>query len=43
MMMMMMMMWRWMVDTNRIDEVVFPISMCVRELDLRLQKGEGER
>ena len=23
------------VDTNRVDGVMFPISMCVRELELR--------
>ena len=27
-----------MIDTNRYDGVVFPISMCVRELELRLQR-----
>ena len=32
-----------MIDTNRYDGVVFPISMCVRELELRLKRGEGER
>ena len=31
----MMMMWGGMIDTNRYDGVVFPISMCVRELELR--------
>ena len=31
----MMMMWGVMIDTNRDDRVVFPISMCVRELELR--------
>ena len=33
----MMMMEGGMIDTNRIDGVMFPISMCVRELELRLQ------
>ena len=32
-----------MIDTNRIDGVMFPISMCVRELELRFKEGEGER
>ena len=32
-----------MIDTNRIDGVVFPISMCVRELELRLQRKVRER
>ena len=32
---MMMMMSEGMIDTNRYDGVVFPISMCVRELELR--------
>ena len=31
----MMMMEGGMIDTNRYDGVVFPISMCVRELELR--------
>ena len=26
---------RGMIDTNRVDGVVFPISMCARELELR--------
>ena len=26
-----------MIDTNRDDGVMFPISMCVRDLELRLQ------
>ena len=30
-----MMMEGGMIDTNRYDGVVFPISMCVRELELR--------
>ena len=33
----MMMMEGGMIDTNRYDGVMFPISMCVRELELRLQ------
>ena len=33
-----MMMEGGMIDTNRCDGVVFPISMCVRELELRLQR-----
>ena len=36
---MMMMMEGGMIDTNRYDGVMFPISMCVRELELR-SKGE---
>ena len=32
-----------MIGTNRYDGVMFPISMCVRELELRLQKCERER
>ncbi len=32
-----------MIDTNRVDGVVFPISMCVRELELRLQRKVRER
>ena len=35
---MMMMMSGGMIDTNRYDGVVFPISMCVRELELRSQR-----
>ena len=35
---MIMMMSGEMIDTNRYDGVVFPISMCVRELELRSQK-----
>ena len=27
-----------MIDTNRVDGVMFPKSMCVRELELRLQR-----
>ena len=38
---MMMMMKGGMIDTNRYDGVVFPISMCVRELELRLQRRSG--
>ena len=33
-----MIMERGMIDTNRISGVMFPISMCVRELKLRLQR-----
>ena len=33
--MMMMMMEGGMIDTNRVDGVMFPISMCVSELELR--------
>ena len=32
-----MMMEGGMIDTNRVDGVMFPISMCVRELELRTQ------
>ena len=32
---MMMMIEGGMIDTNRVDGVKFPISMCVRELELR--------
>ena len=33
-----------MINTNRFDGVVFPISICVRELDLRSQRmRERER
>ena len=38
MMMKMIMMPGGMIDTNRIDGVVFPISMCVKELESRLQR-----
>ena len=34
----MMMMSGGMIDTNRVDGVVFPISMCVKKLELRLQR-----
>ena len=34
----MMMMEGGMIDTNRNNGVVFPISMCVRELELRSQR-----
>ena len=34
----MMMMEGGMIDTNRYDGVMFPISMCVRELELRSQR-----
>ena len=33
-----MMMEGGMIDTNKDDGVAFPISMCVRELELRSQK-----
>ena len=33
-----MMMEGGMIDTNRYDGAAFPISMCVRELELRLQR-----
>ena len=33
-----MMMERGMIDTNRDDGVMFPISTCVRELELRKQR-----
>ena len=36
-----MMMSGGMIDTNRYDGVVFPISMCVRELELRSQRRWG--
>ena len=36
-MMTMMMMEGRMIDTNRYDGVVFPMSMCVSEFELRLQ------
>ena len=32
-----------MIDTNSVDGVMFPISMCVRELERRLQKNVRER
>ena len=32
-----------MINTNRIDGVVFPISICVSELDLRLTRNVRER
>ena len=32
-----------MIDTNSVDGVAFPISMSVRELKSRSQKGEQER
>ena len=35
---MMMMMEGGMIDTNRVDGVMFPISMCVRELESSLQR-----
>ena len=35
--MMMMMMEGGMIETNRYDGVVFPMSMCVSEFELRLQ------
>ena len=35
---MMMMMEGGMIDTNRVDGVVFPISMCVRDLKPRSQR-----
>ena len=38
---MMMMMEGGMIDTNRYDGVKFPISMCVRELELRSQRMWG--
>ena len=38
---MLMLLWGGMIDTNRYDGVVFPISMCVRELELRLQRMCG--
>ena len=38
-----MMMEGGMIDTNRVDGVMFPISMCVRELELRSQRMRGER
>ena len=41
--MMMMMMSGGMIDTNRFDGVVFPISMCVRELELRYKEKVRER
>ena len=34
----MMMMEGGMIDTNRYDGVKFPISMCVRELELRSKR-----
>ena len=34
----MMMMEGGMIDTNRYNGVMFPISMCVRELEFRLQR-----
>ena len=37
MMMMMMMMEGGMIETNRYVGVVFPMSMCVSEFELRLQ------
>ena len=40
---MMMMMMGGMIDTNRYDGVVFPISMCVRELESRSTKNVRER
>ena len=33
-----MMMVGGMIDTNRVVGVMFPISMCVRELEKRLQR-----
>ena len=36
-----MMMEGGMIDTNRCDGVMFPISMCVRELEKRLQRMRG--
>ena len=36
-MMMMMMMEGGMIETNRYDGVVFPMSMCVSEFELRSQ------
>ena len=32
-----------MIDTNRVDGVMFPMSMCVRELELRITKNVRKR
>ena len=37
MMMMMMMTEGGMIETNRVDGVMFPMSMCVSEFEMRLQ------
>ena len=32
-----------MIDTNRYDGVMFPISMCVRELESRSKRMSGDK